>query len=1678
MKSVRKPVSILLSLLMILGVFATVPSAVSAAGDTIITKTDTLTRATTGITGTNYSSWTYSSDESGVDYNGNSAGGNSSIQLRGENNSGIVTTASAKNAKKITVSWNSHTSNGNMLRIYGKNSAYESPSDLYDSNKQGAWIGTITYGTSTELSVTGDYEYIGLRSASGALYLESISIVWERELTSPEYTVPTGLTAKYGQTLEDVALPAAANGTWTWKDSTQSIGNAGPAADMTFKATFTPNDTDTYYTVENVDVTVSVPVSTHTIIWKNGDNTLETDENVEYGATPEYNGSTPTKTDDDYTCSFAGWSPEVSAVTGDAVYNASFNLTAKQTYYSDIAVFCAIESEGWDENAALAADKGYTIAVEDLNRYTTPSPVIALGYKTTAKKSEAIKDIILRVKTGSGDDSPESLTYGGRTYYRCDCYTESYTHFTDIHGDIDCGTGGHYVHLYYTKETSPDSHDAITAITADTNSNKAVTNTSGNAQSVETSGSAIYPYYLHATGMYPNVSYIDTNGATKSANAEALTASTDTLLGGWYAVTEDVVNNNRLTCSGNVNLILCDGATLTAHKGITVASGNSLTIWQQENGTGALTIDNCGGQNAGIGGSSGQNAGAITINGGVLNVIGGMSASGIGGGSAANASSITINGGTVNANGGIGIGAYGSEYASGGNITINGGNVRATGEYLGIGSDEQNAPSSCTVTLNYSERTQKNISVYVTAEHGNPPFNADVTFSKSFYDKDSMTAYAAGVISNTDSLNGKTLVPNVNGWAVLQQQINDAQNGDTIKLGGYNYSATSGDTALTVPAGKTVIIDLNGYTINRNLSAAGENSNAITNNGNLTLTGGGKITGANNTSEGGAILNNGTLTIENAELSGNTASKGGGVYNSSGAALTMNGGSIKNNTTNQYHGGGICNYGAVTFNSGTISYNSTRQGGNGGGIFNGGVLNIYGGTIKNNTCGSNGGGIYFSDGSINISGSPVITDNKNSDNTDNNLDLSSKKITVVGTLSESAKIGIRGATPGKVITQGLSGNGSVQNFFCDYSGYLIRANSDGEAAVVDARTITITEHGGGTTSVDAENNKAAEGDTVTVTAEPKDGCYVESISYEEKYVANPAGGTIYTGTSDNLNQTVNAQFTMPDGNVEVTVEYKQLPLTYLDVDGSEKTLTEYTLVIEGMQSMSSGWYVVSGDIVNNNRIVVSGDVNLLLCDSSEYSSIAGFRVESGNSLTIWQQENGTGSLVIDSSSLTNSNFACIGSNSNIKHGDITINGGNIDVKAMNNNPGIGCGASTSTGNSAGSGVITINGGSVSAAGGSLSAGIGGGWGTSGSSIVINGGTVEATGGSNACAIGSGYNGRSNDTTVTINAGNVTANGGIGGSNADITLSWTNLSDSVKANSYSGAVTLEKIFTDSNGNIYTAGAVSNNSTLAGKTLIPHDSDIAAHIYGTPAWIWADDYSTATATFTCSVCNHEETVNASVASEYVNGAPKYTASVTFENETYTDVKTLDNPMDTLYSPSITAGGVTDGNLFNLPSELVYTKAKLLGVQRKEAIATNTAGTGMRFVAEISSEYFYNDNVDYGFEVVKTSKKNTSEFAGADGFDIMQNLIDTNSSNIKTVSCKGTTNNVVGKGYGDDSANTAYKYVTLSIYDIPDDQGIAVRFYVEINGVRYYSGYTDSNNNSYRGCCTSYNTLLNAN
>ena len=93
-------------------------------------------------------------------------------------------------------------------------------------------------------------------------------------------------------------------------------------------------------------------------------------------------------------------------------------------------------------------------------------------------------------------------------------------------------------------------------------------------------------------------------------------------------------------------------------------------------------------------------------------------------------------------------------------------------------------------------------------------------------------------------------------------------------------------------------------------------------------------------------------------------------------------------------------------------------------------------------------------------------------------------------------------------------------------------------------------------------------------------------------------------------------------------------------------------------------------------------------------------VNGGRYLTVWGQSEGTGTW-----NITKPDTSCAGIGGYVNvSGNITINGGVINVTGAENAAGIGAGGFAPDSD----GVITINGGTVNAKGGHSGAGIGGG----------------------------------------------------------------------------------------------------------------------------------------------------------------------------------------------------------------------------------------------------------------------------------------------------------------------------------------------------------------------------------
>ena len=142
---------------------------------------DVITYADLAATSVVYAEFDDVSKSSSAVYKGETAkNGTNDIQLRSSGStSGIVSKASGGLVKKVTFVWGTGNTSGRTVDIYGKNSAYTAASDLYgDAASKGTSLGSIVEGTSTEVTISGDYEYVGIRSNSGAAYIASITIQW------------------------------------------------------------------------------------------------------------------------------------------------------------------------------------------------------------------------------------------------------------------------------------------------------------------------------------------------------------------------------------------------------------------------------------------------------------------------------------------------------------------------------------------------------------------------------------------------------------------------------------------------------------------------------------------------------------------------------------------------------------------------------------------------------------------------------------------------------------------------------------------------------------------------------------------------------------------------------------------------------------------------------------------------------------------------------------------------------------------------------------------------------------------------------------------------------------------------------------------------------------------------------------------------------------------------------------------------------------------------------------------------------------------------------------------------------------------------------------------------------------------------------------------------------------
>lgn len=294
---------------------------------------------------------------------------------------------------------------------------------------------------------------------------------------------------------------------------------------------------------------------------------------------------------------------------------------------------------------------------------------------------------------------------------------------------------------------------------------------------------------------------------------------------------------------------------------------------------------------------------------------------------------------------------------------------------------------------------------------------------------------------------------------------------------------------IRVPSYADILLDLNGYTIDRGLSSAVEiefgdvitviNSKLeitdssesgsgmitggndetygggiiVTRGGDLVISGG-KISGNKTTQQGGGIFvrTESTVTINGGEISNNEAStEGGGIYIDADASCVMNDGVISGNTATDDVGGGVYNDGTFTMNGGTISGNTSDVA---GGVCTGGTFNMNGGVITGNATTSDGGGLVNETGTFNLTGGKIFG-NHSGENVEDDVVIADV-INVTGKLAPDTYIKINTVWWDGVFTSGYKAKGNSLSkaplhFAGDGNDYTVSDNGS-EATLVHVST--------------------------------------------------------------------------------------------------------------------------------------------------------------------------------------------------------------------------------------------------------------------------------------------------------------------------------------------------------------------------------------------------------------------------------------------------------------------------------------------------------------------------------------------------------------------------------------------------------------------------------------------------
>ena len=181
----------------------------------------------------------------------------------------------------------------------------------------------------------------------------------------------------------------------------------------------------------NVTYTATYTSATnaYTVTWNNYDGTqLEQDLNVLYGATPSFNGATPTRgATAQFAYTFDGWTPAVSPVTGNVTYTATYTAAANAftvTFVDFNGTVLGTDRVRYGNAATAPADparEGYTFTGWDIDFDNVTSDLTVTAQYTIITFTVTFVDF-----DGTVLDTQE-VTFGGAAQAPADPARDGYT---------------------------------------------------------------------------------------------------------------------------------------------------------------------------------------------------------------------------------------------------------------------------------------------------------------------------------------------------------------------------------------------------------------------------------------------------------------------------------------------------------------------------------------------------------------------------------------------------------------------------------------------------------------------------------------------------------------------------------------------------------------------------------------------------------------------------------------------------------------------------------------------------------------------------------------------------------------------------------------------------------------------------------------------------------------------------------------------------------------------------------------------------------------------------------------------------------------------------------------------------------------------------------------------------